>query len=187
MNRHNQQTPLTVLGFVSPGAGGHASLQSGEREQEETGLRSEHTQEATESTQEAALPLGSIPATHTHTHTHTQGFNYFRITLALVSVSLASIASPFDPSVSDSVSYLQKLPNVHVSTAANQPPHTPIRPFTRAKRPISSLGGVTKVAVEKKMDSTTRLLLTNESAAMSHTPPRTNQLPSRWKAGAERT
>ena len=79
--------------------------------------------------------------------------------------------------------YLQKLPYVHASTAANQPLHTPIRPFTRASRPISSLGGVTEEAEEKKTDRTTRLLLTNESAAMSHTPPRINQLPSRWRHG----
>ena len=85
--------------------------------------------------------------------------------------------------VSDLVSYLQKPPNVQASTAANHPLHTPMRPFTRASRPISSLGGVTGTAGEKKTDSTTRLLLTSESAAMSHTPTRTNQLPSRWRQG----
>lgn len=79
--------------------------------------------------------------------------------------------------------YLQKLPNVQASTAANQPLHTPISPFTRASKPISSLGGVREVAGEKKTERTTRLLLTNEIAAISQTPPRIIQLPSRWRQG----
>lgn len=81
------------------------------------------------------------------------------------------------------VLHLQKFPNVQASTAANQPLHTPIRPFTRASRPMSSLAGITEVVAEKNTERTTRLLLTNESVAMSHTPPRTSQLPSRCRQG----
>lgn len=42
---------------------------------------------------------------------------------------------------------------------------------------------MTKPVGEKKIESTTRQLLTNETATITQTPTRTNQLPNRWSHG----
>lgn len=54
-------TIIAVSFVVAPG-GNQASLQHSDGEQEEAGLRRKYTQEAAESTQEAALPSCPVPA-----------------------------------------------------------------------------------------------------------------------------
>lgn len=54
---------VVSVSFVAACGGGEASLQSCDGEQEEAGLRRKYTQEAAESTQEAALPPRPVPAT----------------------------------------------------------------------------------------------------------------------------
>lgn len=59
-------TVVSVSFVVAARGGGQASLQSCDGEQEEAGLRRKYTQEAAESTQEAALPPRPVPATQRH-------------------------------------------------------------------------------------------------------------------------
>lgn len=54
---------VVSVSFVAACGGGEASLQSCDGEQEEAGLRRKYTQEAAESTQEAALPPRPVPTT----------------------------------------------------------------------------------------------------------------------------